>query len=205
MAKLSKERMSAIGRSNSRQGKSLERRVAKLFTEWTGHEFRRRRVEGRESNVIDRESTADVIPASISINLSIEVKKGAGFSLDAILAQPTKTKFCSWWHQSSYDAKLMTDHFKIKIYPFLFFKPSPNWDWVAFPISYWDLLVPKNDNINFPHLRYSAFESIPPVEHSISASKKNPKTYALSLEPCIFCRWKDFSENVDPISVMNHK
>ena len=69
-----REKMRAVGKSNVRRGKTYERRVSNLLTEWSGEEFRRRRVEGRDSNVIDRESTADVIPASKKIIFSIEVK-----------------------------------------------------------------------------------------------------------------------------------
>lgn len=201
------EEMSRIGKSNSRRGKSQERRVARLFTEWTGHEFRRRRVEGRDSNVIERESTADIIPVTGKTILSIEVKNGAGFSIDAILANPHNTKFTKWWHQSSYDALLMTQLFETPIYPFLFFKPSPHLDWVAFSTKLIDnkLFVPCDDTnsdiIWFSALRFDVFDIIGPVSHNISQSKKNPIDMELQLDSCYICRWKDFVNNVKPDSL----
>jgi len=83
---------SKIGKSNVRKGKTYERRVASLLGEFTGVQFRRRRVEGRDLSVVERESTADVIPVTGDIKFSIEAKSGKGFSFDAILGNPlTKT------------------------------------------------------------------------------------------------------------------
>ena len=63
---------SKVGKSNVRKGKTYERRVAGLLTEYTGQEFRRRRVEGRDLSVVERESTASSV---ISENYDI-VKQG---------------------------------------------------------------------------------------------------------------------------------
>ena len=54
---------SQVGKSNVATAKCHERRVAKLLTEWSGREFRRRRVEGRESDTVLRDLTGDVVPA----------------------------------------------------------------------------------------------------------------------------------------------
>ncbi len=56
---------SKIGKSNVRRSKGHERQVAHYLTDWSGQEFRRRRVEGRDVTVIERESTADVIPVKV--------------------------------------------------------------------------------------------------------------------------------------------
>ena len=85
---------SKIGKSNVRKGKTYERRIAGLLTEFTNAEFRRRRVEGRDLSVVERESTADVIPVSREINFSIEAKSGKGFSFDALMGNQKKNTFC---------------------------------------------------------------------------------------------------------------
>lgn len=203
--------MSKVGKSNARRGKTLERRVAKLFCEWTGEEFRRRRVEGRDSNVIERESTADVIPVSKTTILSIEVKNAKGFSFDALMANPKITKFTEWWHQATYDSNLLSDHFGSKFYPFLFFKPIPAWDWVAFPIELIieSHFVPRSDDqelndkrpladIWFPALKFEGFSTCGPVTKNIIHSKKNQVPVSIELPSCYICRWSDLVSNVDP-------
>jgi len=185
MVKLDKEKMSQIGKSNSRRGKSQERRVAKLLTEWTGH----------------------IIPVSKQAIFSIEVKNASGFSLDALMSNPKTTKFTSWWFQSSYDALLMTNYLQQDIYPFLFFKPIPAWDWVAFPTC----LIKNNilqssvqnttpGKIWFSAIRFDTFSQIGPISMNISQSK-NPVMKSLQLSSCYICRWKDFANNIDPKSI----
>ena len=85
MAKLTFDEMSRIGKSNVARSKSHERRVAKLLQDWSNVEFRRRRVEGRDSTVIERESTADVIPVKGEILFSIEAKCGECTNIDGLL------------------------------------------------------------------------------------------------------------------------
>lgn len=196
--------MSKIGKSNVRRGKTLERRVAKLLSEWTGSDFRRRRVEGRDSITIERDSTADVISVSRPSILSIEVKNASGFSIDALLANPSSNKLTIWWHQAAYDASLMTDLLGVKIFPFLFFKPIRSWDWVMFPTSLIDdkIFRPVDDksysSIWFAALRYDHYGNIPPVEANVSQSKNNPVMVPLNLPPAYLCRWDCFQKNVDP-------
>lgn len=195
---------SKTGKSNVRRGKTLERRVAKLLTEWTGETFRRRRVEGRDSTTIERDSTADVISVQKQTVFSIEVKNAKGFSLDALLANPETTKFVSWWHQATYDAHLLTDIYTTKIYPFLFFKPIPSWDWVAFPTESIGIIKSTDQNQSsdpwFPTIKFDWFDRMEPVSMNVSQSKKNPVMYELQLPSCYICRWVDFKNNVDPRS-----
>ena len=87
---------SQVGKSNVSCGKAFERQVAKILTEHTGQQFRRRRVEGRDTTTIDRDFTSDVIPASVEPNYSIEVKNGKGFSIAAMFSNPTTNKFSCW-------------------------------------------------------------------------------------------------------------
>lgn len=203
----SKEEMSRVGKSNVRRGKTLERRVANLFSEWTGETFRRRRVEGRDSLTIERDSTADVISVSKESIFSIEVKNASGFSLEALLASPKTAKITTWWHQATYDASLMTKLLKKSIYPFLFFKPLPGYDWVMFPTELIDnkIITPKNgsprNDIWFTAIRFDGYSLIGEVTHNVSQSKKHPILMPLILPSAYICRWNDLKDNVDSGSI----
>ncbi len=208
MPKPSKEEMSRIGRSNVRRSKNHERRVAHLLTDWSGIEFRRRRVEGRDSTVIERESTADVIPVKGEILFSIEAKCGECTSLDGLLANPKSNKFTMWWHQCVYDAMLLSGTFNRKFYPLLFFKPHPNFDWVAIDQAVFaqELLRPRGVDLPLikiwmPHIAFDAYNLIGPVTANISHSKKNLVMKALDLPSLYMIRWKDFAEAIDPTSI----
>jgi len=191
---------SEIGKSNSRRAKVHERRVASLLTEWSGVEFRRRRVEGRETQVLARDSSADVVAAEYDFLFSVEAKCGANFSLDAVLASPKTALFTSWWFQCSWDAHLMTESLGSEIHPMLFFKPNPAHDWVAISQQSIGNLVHLNNMpyqyLQFPHLSLNTYEWCGQITGNISHSKKNPKLIDRQLEPVVIFRWKDFAANI---------
>jgi hypothetical protein len=191
---------SRIGKSNVRKGKTLERRVAHLFSDYTGQEFRRRRVEGRDASVIERESTADVIPVRGDILFSIEVKSGQFGSIDALLANPLNTMLTKWWHQACYDATLMTELFKKDYYPLLFFKFNRNADWIAISKRAFDHIKLSK---NVPFLDFDHFETCGRVTHNVSHTdnRANEVQVSLSLDAIRFMRWQDFCEAVDPKSI----
>lgn len=191
---------SKIGKSNVRKGKTLERRVANLFTGYTGQEFRRRRVEGREASVVERESTADVIPVRGDILFSIEVKSGQFGTFDALLSNPANTMITKWWHQACYDAQLMTEIFKKDYFPFLFFKFNRNADWVA--ISHRALQFLRFTK-SVPVFDFDYFTRCGPVTHNISHTdrKANEVQVSLELDGIRFMRWTDFTSAVDPKSI----
>lgn len=209
-----KEKQSKIGKSNVRRAKNHERRVKSLLFDWTGEEFRRRRVEGRDATVIDRESTADVICVRRNIHFSIEAKCGKIVSMDGILASPLKNDFSSWWHQTAYDASLLSEALKRTIYPMLFFKPHPNFDWVALPkIAFKTILRPHpslnidneiydtNTSLWFPTISLNVFH-LGDVSCNVIHTKKktNQKFIPLRLPECYLMRWRDLMANVDPQS-----
>ena len=224
----SKEEMSRIGKSNVRRGKSNERAVAKLLAEWTGKEFRRRRVEGRDATVVERESTADVIPVKGEILFSIEVKCGECPSIDGLLANPINNKITKWWHQATYDANLLTkvlvdgkDNAKrlkdgkyTKYYPLLFFKPGNGFNWIAIDREVFalKLLNPKLDGKDLsildrldrpwmPNLLFDAYDRCGEITHDISHSRRNKEPISLKLPSLYFIRWKDFEASVEPSSI----
>jgi hypothetical protein len=202
---------SRIGRSNVRRGKSHERRIANLFTAWTGNAFRRRRVEGRDSTVIDRDSTADVVCASRDIHFSIETKCGKIGTFDGLLSSPLASIITKHWHQCSYDAHLLSQSRSRRIYPMLFFKPHPNFDWMALSHhTFKDGILKPNQSQTgvgditvpwFPCLSFDFHQRLGPISLDVSHSKKNPNYQSLILDPIYFCRWRDFEASVDPASI----
>jgi hypothetical protein len=187
---------SEIGKSNVRRSKNHERHVAHLLTAWAGVPFRRRRVEGRDTAVRAVEMVADVIPCVGDFYFTIEAKCGKGFSFDALMWSPKTCLFTEWYHQAAYDAKLLSDDKGYKIFPMVYFKPIPAWDWVAFPVSAMSILFDSCPA--FPHLRTSVYHNLGPISCNISHSKKNKNMVALQLEDVIICRWKDFAKAVPP-------
>ena len=149
------------------------------------------------------------------------------------MASPKTAKFTQWWHQASYDAKLLGDKLGKARYPMLFFKPHPNWDWVAVPFSLFQnsILRPryrishdtsltsidngdntvfvdeirKRSEVWFTHIHFDAYTWLGPIEHNVShtKSKKNRVMVALELPPVIMCRWVDFAANIDPRSIFS--
>lgn len=210
-----KAKFSKVGKSNVKTAKCHERRIARLLTEWSGQQFRRRRVEGRGDDVKVVEGVADVIPVENDVIFSIEAKKGKDFSLDGLMLNPTGAKFTEWWHQASYDAHILSERTKTDRYPMLFFKPHPNWDWVAVPFVVFqqNILRPckecaeiyeerrKTSEVWFPHIHFDAYSWTGPIEHNVSNSKTNKVMVALDLHPVVISRWRDFESYVDPKSI----
>jgi hypothetical protein len=205
---------SQVGKSNVATAKCHERRIAKLLTEWSGREFRRRRVEGRESDTVLRDLTGDVVPADAKnrCRFNLEAKKGKGFSLTSILSGYTTCKLSEWYHQSTYDAKLVSKALGLDVKPIVFFKPNPNLDWVAFDASALEFLrpkmpkyvIPRHDynRLWFPHLFFDYYAYCGPISFNISHTKnrKNRVIVPLQLAPCFICSWNDFAANVNPDS-----
>jgi hypothetical protein len=210
-------KFSKIGKSNVATSKAHERRVKKLLTDWSGRQFRRRRIEGRGDDVAVVEGVADIIPIDGQVIVAIEAKKEEGFSFDSLLANPaTNGKFTKWWHQVCYDAQILTEKVGEKRWPMLFFKPHPNWDWVAVAQEPFEKNIikrkkesesPSNylmySDIWLPHLAFDAYAYCGEVERDVSRTKnkKNKQMVSLQLETCYFFRWRDFADHVDPESI----
>lgn len=196
MAK-AKRTASQIGASNCRNGKSFERKIAKLLTDWSGTEFRRRLVESKDMSIVARCSTADVIPSYYNFRFSLEAKSGAGFSMNALLANPSKTLFTDWWGQCTHDANLLTEALQTAIYPMLFFRPQSGALWVAFDENALPQLQFKDGFNSLPRLAYNGYNEVNPVECNVSFTKK--KHYIkINLPSVVFCRWEDFEQRIQP-------
>lgn len=205
---MDKQAQSKVGKSNVRRSKSHERTIAKFLTEWSGREFRRRRVEGRDVTVIERESTADVIPVKGQIHCSIEAKCGEVQTFGALLSNPLTCKLTQWWHQVSYDASLLQGVFNRKFYPMLFFRPYSNQNWVAVSYKLFSesILKPKSGSavkpVWFNHLLFDGYESVGEVGFNVvrTKNKNNFRIVPLMLDAMVMCHWQDFANHVDPNS-----
>ena len=203
---------SKIGKSNNRRSKAQERRVAKLLSDWTGAGFRRRRVEGRDYATIAVDLCADVIPIDGSFLFSVEAKSGRGFRVESLLAYPRTCLFTVWWHQTCYDAQLITQALERKVYPMLFFRPTPQTTWVAVSARAMPILRPVlmdgEERVLqaacwFPHLLFDEYEWMGPVVCNVAHGRsKTKKPMGLELDPVVMCAWKDFAINVDPASAI---
>lgn len=215
---VTKSEQSRIGKSNVNRSKAHERRVSKLLYEWSGCEFRRRRVQGRDSTVLERESTSDVIPVSGNVIFAIEAKCGKMTHLDGLLMNPEKNIITEWWHQTCYDTELLVKKFERDFYPMMFCKPHPNFDWVCVSLrAFYNYLQPKDGESRerfekivsyenkhlpwFPHFLFDYYQVAGPIEHDVLHSKRNVMMIGLDLSPMVICRWKDFAANVDPKSI----
>lgn len=189
---------SKIGKSNVRRSKNHERRVAHLLTEWSNRPFRRRIATGRDSTIIERESTSDIIPATGDTIFTIEAKCGKGFSLNGILENPKTNIFTVWLHQVHYDAMIVSNVMNKDYYPLLFFKPHPNHDFIAFPNHLLE------SNIIKPQLPLEGFVTSiykynGPISHNVNRTKKkaNYKYIEITIGDMFITQWKKFADCVD--------
>lgn len=207
---VTKAEQSRVGKSNVRRSKGHERTIAKFLTTWSGQEFRRRRVEGRDVTVIERESTADVIPVKGDVHCSIEAKCGAVQTFAALMANPKGCKFTEWWHQANYDCTLVTKVLGRKFYPMMFFRPYPNQNWVAvsdclFSQRILQPMVEMEDPrpiVWFPHFHFDAYNTLGEIAFNVvrTSNKANYRYVPLNLDSMVICRWQDFAAHVDPRS-----
>lgn len=208
------KKFSKVGRSNVRRSKGHERTVAAYLTEWSGQEFRRRRVEGRDVTVIERESTADVIPVKGDVHCSIEAKCGEVQTFGNLMERPKTAKITEWWHQACYDVQLVQKVFNRPFYPMMFFRPYQAQNWVAVSANLFrmKILQPYGKTnpvwgstpgaVWFNHLLFDAYDRMGEISFNVVRTN-NPKNYRfvpLQLDAMVICRWKDFAANVDPVS-----
>ena len=210
-----KEEQSKIGSRNVSSSKVHERRVAHLLSEWSGRDFRRRRVEGRASDTVLRDLTGDVVPADAAnrCKFNIEAKKGEGYTFTSLLQNYRTCKISEAYHQSTYDAQLASKALGLSMMPMVFFKPHPNFDFIIIQATAFTecLLKPKNDLEGtglgeqwpwFPTLYFNVYDYCGELTFNISHTKnrKNRVMVPLQLKACFICTWADFAANVSPDS-----
>lgn len=191
----------SIGSSNVSRAKNQERKIANDLSAWTGATFRRRRAEGRGDEVVGVEGVSDVICVNRVPKFSFEAKCEAGFSMDALLSNPKGCKFTSWWHQATYDAKVLADYSKKEIFPMLFFRPFSGSNWVAFPkcFKFSDNHGVVHDTLWFNHISVNCYDRLGQI------TSPNPKTAsestALNLLDVVMVRYADMAANINPNSI----
>ena len=210
-----KEEQSQIGKRNVGSSKVHERRVAHLLTEWSGRDFRRRRVEGRTSDTVLRDLTGDVVPADAAhrCRFNIEAKKGVGYTFTSLLQNYKTCKISEAYHQSTYDAQLASTALGLQLLPLVFFKPHPNFDFMIIQATaFTDCILKPNRNLEgtkldvgwpwFPTLYFNVYDWCGELTFNISHTKnrKNRVMVPLQLKACFICAWSDFAANIAPDS-----
>lgn len=185
---------SQIGRSSVRSGKRLENRYANMWSEWTGKEFRRRRIEGRGKSVTSLEGVADVICTTANCKFAIESKKEKTFSFTAT-PWSDKSSFWSWWTQASTDAMIRTMSSDHLYFPLVQFKPTPNHDYVAIDeqsLSKLTVLTPIAGYIIVPN--FTVLTETVEIDGQVMKFEIKPTNVLITT-------WKNFTTSVDPNSV----
>ena len=190
---------SQAGKYSVSKGKRAERRFATSLAEWTGKAIRRVPNSGgwnkSGSTVVGgKEFSSDVI-SDVPMIFTIEIKSGVGFSLDAVLNNPSTSIFTKWWGQACHDACASNK------LPMLIFKPDRSFDWVAIDGRGVDRLIDDNDSIRSIKIDGYA-NSYNFAVSSIGGRKKHNVTLDLP-NPYIY-RWKDFISVVDPNLLFGH-
>lgn len=184
------------GSRNNTNAKNFERRIAELWSKWTGVDFRRRKIEGHDRKTVINDGTADVIcvDQSMICRFCIECKKRKDFSFTATPFADT-AQFWDWFTQVACDTQLRSHHDpQNRVYlPIVHFKPTPNHDFVAF---YTADIVPL------------LVEPIIPGYHIIPSFTKNitrkliidetPVTFEVNPNGVQLSTWADFKRCVDP-------
>lgn len=188
---------SEAGKYSNRKFKTLERRVAKEFRDWTGVDFRRTPGSGglnkaTSYKVGEKEFTSDLM-ADRPLAYSIEIKSGVGFSLDAMLVNPDTCRFTKWWLQVCNDAD------SIDTNPLLWFKPQPNLDWIALDAAGVQCL---NIPDSIPSITVRCYYGI--TEGIININNENiPVSIDLTNRNPIMFKWKHIRDNVNSEGLFN--
>lgn len=186
---------SQIGRSSVRSGKRLENRYANMWSEWTGEEFRRRRVEGRGASVAGLEGVADVICTSANCKFAIESKKEKTFSFTAT-PWSDKSSFWVWWKQATTDSMIRTmGDSKHHYMPLVQFKPTPNHDYVAIAES-----SIKKLELFSPLAGYIIVPNFDVLYEQVDIDGRSHK-FQIKPTNVLITTWKNFTTSVDPKSV----
>ncbi len=194
------EEISRISRSSVSRSKESERKIANLMTEWSGVQFRRRRVEGKDVGTIALNSVADVIPIVGDFNFAIEVKIEKKFSLVALMKTTKTCTFTSWWLQVNHDCSLMTASRQRQTLPMLFFRHGVNFNWLALSVEGFESIEFRGRVATMTTAIYSSFGV---VSGNVSHSPKNKVIVSMQLPDVVFMRCDDFFASAVPSSVFN--
>jgi hypothetical protein len=188
---------SSQGSRNSKNGKSMENRCAKMWTQWTNIEFRRRKVEGHDKNTVSVDGVGDIICANPEkqCKFTIESKNRKGFSFTSVPFS-IKSPFWDWFSQSVCDSLIKHHYSNIEYYPFLHFKNGSVGNMVA---------LYKNDLDKLKLVdQIVGYEIKTNFEDKISRRACLTTKYVefeIPTEGVIISTWQNFIKAVDPNSV----
>lgn len=192
---------SAIGRRSKRKGKTYERKIAGLLSEFTGVNFRKTPGSGgfnKQGVVIKQESfCGDVICDRADFKFCVEAKNRDTFNFHSLLVNPNTSAFSEWWHQCLEDAK------SVDLLPIMFFKPELGEDFVALTSAGvdalelpapWPTIVPSFVLFPYTDEPISITQLV-----KVPGQKKKVKTkIEVMLPPVTVYRWKTLIQFIKP-------
>lgn len=192
---------SAIGRRSKRKGKTYERKIAGLLTDFTDVNFRKTPGSGgfnKQGVMIKQESfCGDVICDRADFKFCVEAKNRDTFNFHSLLVNPNTAAFSEWWHQCLEDAK------SVNLLPIMFFKPELGEDFVALTQEGCQALgLPPPWPLNVPCFVLFPYTTDPisiTQLVKVSGQKKKAKTKIEVVLPTVFVyRWKTLIQHVKP-------
>jgi hypothetical protein len=193
------ERKTSQGVRNSNNGKNMENKCAKMWTAWTGVNFRRRKIEGHDTNTVSVDGTGDVICAdsSKSCKFTIESKNRKDFSFTTTPFS-IKSPFWSWFAQSACDARIKQYYTKLEYFPFLHFKPGSIGNFIALYKRDFESLNPQKGLVGYEiHCDFA--------DDIIRTAKLSDGPVDFKIQTCgiLISTWDNFIDVVDPLSVFH--
>lgn len=192
-------RKTSQGVRNSNNGKSMENKCAKMWSAWTGINFRRRKIEGHDTNTVSLDGTGDVIcvDTSVSCKFTIESKNRKDFSF---ISTPfsVKSPFWSWFAQSACDARIKQHYTKVEYFPFLHFKPGSIGNFIALYKKDFETLNPRKKLVGYEINSNFADDIIRTAKLS-----DGMVDFKISTGGVLISTWDNFIDAVDPLSVFH--
>lgn len=192
-----KPRKASQNSRNCANGKTMELKCSKLWSKWTGVDFRRRKVEGHDKNTVSLDGVGDVICADplTSCKFTIECKNRRDFSFSNTPFS-IKSPFWDWFAQSACDANIKEHYSNIEYFPFLHFRNGNFCNMVAMYKKDYERLT-----IIGKMSGYEIISNFP--EKIIRKAKVSSKLvdYYFSTDEIIISTWDSFSNSIDPKSV----
>lgn len=189
---------SEVGRRSKRRGKTYERRVSDILTEFTKVGFRRVPNSGgwnKAGGVKIREELfcGDVICDRPDFRFCVEAKNRESFTFESILKNPATAPFTSWWYQCLQDAK------SVGLAPMMFFKPDHQADCAVFDATDW---LNFDFNTIPPHFMINAYHFPIPITlkitHRKGRTKEVEQVEIASLPTPVIVDWKAFTATCNP-------
>ena len=196
------DEQSAIGRRSKRKGKAYEARVAKLWSDFTGENFRRVPSSGGFNKfgglvVATQIFTGDVFSNNPNFIFSVEAKNRQDISLTALLKNPPTATITSYWYQCVEDAR------NNKKKPIMFFKPNMYDDWIC--LDYNDLeFLGLSNSIRMDFKLYGDETILTVINRNERGKKTSKERKSVKLPNFSIMDWKEFIKHVKPANLFEN-